>query len=274
MTILVLAPPGDATALRFAEFAEARGNRVVVSDGRFDEVAVTVMADRNGAARVDLRVAGEEVRGVFNRGIRPPDIVGSDAAAGEAVFVHAESLAVWWSALALWHGPVVNRPSTQGFLPHFDPLEARDLPGVGLPSSSIGVQPDRVPAGERINVRRVRDGAFLGHGTDGTSRGVDEILQFTHFHPERTRHILLAGDGEFDLSESTGHLSSADGARLAPIVKRLRTAGVTFCLFVVQPEDEGIRLLDFSCHPMLHQFGRLKEQVFRSLLRSLLAGPS
>ncbi|MDN0198735.1 hypothetical protein [Streptomyces sp. S.PNR 29] len=240
---------------------------------RFDEVAVTVTAGRDAACAVDLSVAGERVRAVLHRGLGPPEAADDDMVAGEAAFLQAEAQAVWWSALALWPGPVSNRASPDGFVPYIDPLAAARLPGVTLPPSSIGGLLHTPRPGERRNVHRVRDGMFLGHGSAATSRGEGEILRFTCFDPDRTRHVLLAGDDVFDLSEPTGALAAVHRARLAPMVDRLRSLGATFCLLVIQPEGEGFRLLDVSCHPVHHQFAPLRRQVFGSLLRWLLAGP-
>ncbi len=107
MTILVLAPELDETAARFAEFACRSGVPAVVTSG-FERASVSVRAERDRAHRVRLTVDGTPVRGVLNRGLGggPADD-----------FVRSEALAVWWSALALWDGPVANRPTRQGFLP-------------------------------------------------------------------------------------------------------------------------------------------------------------
>ncbi|MEU6864292.1 hypothetical protein ABZ924_13615 [Streptomyces sp. NPDC046876] len=296
MTILVLAPPDDETARRFGRFAEGRGHRVVAPTG-FGEVAVTVTADRNAAPRVELSTAGERIRAVFHRGLPPPEAPDGPSAAAEAAFAYAESIAVWWSVLALWPGPVVNRPSPAGFVPHLDPLTAAGLPGMAMPPSSItsaapGPVPPLMPRaapGERINVNRVRDGAFLGHGTaakhggegGGEGEGKDEeegdeteVLRFTCFDPERTRHVLLAGDEEFDLSDPTGAFAPGHRARLAPLLTRLRALGATFAVVVVQPEGERTRLLDISCHPVHRQFAHLEHRVFEAVLNALPAGPS
>ncbi|MEU3777701.1 hypothetical protein AB0F11_31795 [Streptomyces sp. NPDC032472] len=290
MTILVLAPPDDETAGRFGRFAEGRGHRVIAPAG-FGEVAVTVTADRSAAARVELSTAGERIRGVFHRGLLPPGAPDGPSAAADAAFAYAESLAVWWSVLALWPGPVVNRPSPAGFVPHLDPLTAAALPGMAMPpssmtSSAIGPVPPLLPraaTGERINVNRVRDGAFLGHGAaamregEGEGEGVGhgaEVLRFTGFDPERTRHVLLAGDEEFDLSDPTGTLAPGPRDRLAPLLTRLRSLGATFAVVVVQPEGERMRLLDISCHPVHHQFAHLEHRVFAAVLNGLLGGPS
>ncbi|MEW2414690.1 hypothetical protein AB0953_13315 [Streptomyces sp. NPDC046866] len=275
MTILVLAPPDDETAFRFGSFAEAGGHRVIAPTG-FDDVAVTVTADRNAGSAVELRAAGERVRGVFHRGLPPPDAAADPPAAAEAAFAYAESLAVWWSALALWPGPVANRPSPAGFVPHLDALTAAALPGMAVPPSSIGsAAPPPAPPGERIHVSRVRDGAFLGHAGAALPHGNgSEVLRFTRFDPERTRHVLLAGDEQFDLSDPAGTLAAGDRARLAPLLARLRSLGATFAVVVVQPEGERLRLLDISCHPVHHQFAHLEHRVFRAVLNGLLGGRS
>lgn len=269
MTILVLAPPDDETALLFRAFAVEAGHRAVVREA-FDDLTVTVTAGRDASAEVDLRVAGEPVRGVLHRGIGPPSGDG-----GEAEFVHAESLAVWWSALALWPGPVINRPTRHGFLPPLDPLALARLPGITLPPSSIGGRPRYAPApGERLNVHRERDGVFLGHGTAAIPRETDDILRFTCFDPDRTRHLLLAGDEVFDPADPTGPPAGAGSPAVAPLLDRLRALGVSFCLLVVQPAADGLRLLDVRARPAHHQFTPVRHRVFRALLDRLLDGPA
>ncbi|MFG2951370.1 hypothetical protein [Streptomyces adustus] len=265
MTLLVLAPSDDETARMFCAFAAERGHRAVMPRG-FNEVCVTVTSGRDASYHVDLRVAGEQVRGVLHRGIGAPG--GED---GDAMFAHAEALAVWWSALALWQGPTVNRATRQGFLPPLDPLLLARVPGVTLPPSSLGRPLHAAAPAQRVNVHRERDGRFLGRDTE--AQVPDEILRFTLFDPDRVRYVLLAGDQVFEPSETGGIPAVATRAALAPLLDRLRSLGADFCLLVLEPTGGGWRLLHVSALPTYHQFEPVLHPVFQALLDRLLAGP-
>jgi hypothetical protein len=265
VTLLVLAPSDDETARMFCEFVAERGHMAVMPQG-FDEVCITVTSGRDASHNVDLRVGGERVRGVLHRGIGAPVSKGGDAA-----FAHAEALAVWWSALALWDGPVINGATRQGFLPPLDPLLLTHVSGVTLPPSSLGRPLSAATTAELVNVHRERDGAFLGRGAEAIVS--DEILRFTRFDPDRVRYVLLAGNQVFDPSEAGGALAAATRSALAPLLHRLRSLGADFCLLVIEPAGEECRLLDVSGLPTHHQFEAIRPQVFQALLDRLLGGP-
>ncbi|NUP00983.1 MAG: hypothetical protein HOW71_24490 [Nonomuraea sp.] len=117
MTLLVPASAEDVTMARFAEFAGRSGVPTLVTSA-FDRVTVSVRAERDRTHDVRILVDGAEVRGVLNRGPGPMDGFGPSRE-----FAAAEAVSAWWSTLALWPGPVINRPARHGFFPEFESRE-------------------------------------------------------------------------------------------------------------------------------------------------------
>ncbi|MGX7829122.1 hypothetical protein ACTG9Q_28970 [Actinokineospora sp. 24-640] len=257
MTILVIAPDADETARRFAEFATGNGVATVVANG-FGRVGITVRATRDRACRTRITLDGVEVTGVLVRGVgdwgREPD--------AERAFASAETCAAFWSALALWPGPVVNRPSAQGFFPRLDPLELVGSGAVAPPRTVI-----------------VNDGSAPGHEVfrlpDWTEVDPDaprsrfDVVQITDSDPTRARRVLVAGSEVFEVS-GTGERLGADLACLVgPVLAWLRRSGMEFAAFTVERERGIPRLCDVSCWPGHHLFPHVEDQVYAALLDRL-----
>lgn len=268
--LLVLAQPYDETARRFVAFAEERGIHCLMPR-LASEPELSVEVERDGSATVEIR-AGDgwtRVRGVLNRGL--PRVEGPSE--GEQ-FRSAETLASWWAALALFPGPVINRPSGMAFIPDLSisPL-VRDAAGIRAAPAQIGSEPPRLPAEPRVNIHRLRTGEYLGYlSAAGDSRGIvdDEILVYTGFDPAQTLHILLAGSQTFNLSSDLGYLSPPLERRLAPLTERLRALDARFSLLVVQPGIDIIRVVHATPFPSIRQYERIAAAVHEALLEALL----
>jgi len=257
MTLLVLASAQDVTASRFAEFAAGSGVRTVVASG-FEQVGLTVTVTRDRLHQSKVTVGGADVCGVLNRG------QGSwgEERSVEQTFMASESYAIFWSTLALWPGPVVNRPSAQGFFPRLDPLELAGHDGIAPPPAVI------LNGAEALSgrVSRISDWTVLD---PDAPRDPFDVVQITRIDPARTRHILVAGAEAFDLNAADGRLRADLAGRVAPVLTWLHAQGTDFAEFTVQMEPEATRLLDASCWPGHHQFTRLEEPVYSALLKRL-----
>ena len=137
----------------------------MVANG-FGRVGITVRATRGRACRTRITFDGAEVSGVLARGVGD---WGHETDA-ERAFAAAETYAVFWSAVALWPGPVVNRPSARGFFPRLDPLELAGS-GVVAPPRTVIVNDGSAPGSD---VYRLPDWTRMDPGPaiscSGTSR--------------------------------------------------------------------------------------------------------
>lgn len=257
MTLLVIAPDTDGTAGRFADFANRGGVPTVVAS-EFGRVGITVHVTRDRVCRTRITVDEVEVSGVLARGVgdwgHEPDT--------QRAFISAERYAAFWSAVALWPGPVVNRPTTQGFFPRLDPLELAGCGAVAPPRTVI-----------------LNDGSAPGttvyHLPSWTMADPDaprsrfDVVQISDTDPTRARRILLAGTDTFDVSTTGKRLSGDLADRVAPVVSWLRQSGMDFADFTVELEHGVTRLLDVSCWPDHHLFPLVEEQVYTALLNKL-----
>lgn len=248
MTLPVIAPDSDETAARFAGFAAAHGVPVVVAH-EFGRAGVSVHVSRDRVCRVRLTVDGAEVSGVLNRGI------GGWGDDPDRAFAAAETYAAFWSAVALWPGPVVNRPSEHGFVARLDPLEPVAA-GVVEPPRTVILNDGSAPGRE---VYRIPEWTVVDAGEP---RERCEVVRITDRDPARSRRVVLAGAEVF----------AADGVRLdgvAPIVAWLRRRGVEFADFTVEPGERALRLVDVSCWPGHRLFADREDEVYAALLRRL-----
>jgi hypothetical protein len=257
VTLLVIAPDTDETAARFAGFAAGQGVPAVVEHG-FGRVGVSVRATRDRACRTSLTFDGAEVSGILNRGTGGwGDEPGPDRA-----FAGAETYAAFWSAVALWPGPVVNRPSERGFFARVDPLELVAAGAVAPPRTVIlndGSAPGR-------DVYRIPGWTAVD---PEAPRGRFDVVQITDRDPARTRRILVAGAEVFEVDETEARLDPETADRMAPVVAWLRRRGLEFADFTMEAAAGGPRLVDVSCWPGHHLFPALEDQVYAALLRRL-----
>ncbi|WP_307793181.1 hypothetical protein [Amycolatopsis sp. MtRt-6] len=254
VTLLVIAPESDETAARFAGFAVGHGIPAVVA-AEFGRVGVSVRVNRARESRVRLTLDGAEVTGVLNRGIGG----WGDEPDRDRAFAAAETYAAFWSALALWPGPVVNRPSERGYFARLDPLELVAAGEVEPPRSVVlndGSAPGR-------DVLRIPEWTVVD---PGAPRSRFDVVQITDRDPARTRRVLVAGTGVFAVDGSGRALVEG----VAPVVAWLRRRGLGFADFAVEAEAGALRLVDVSCWPGHHLFAHLEDQVYAALLARLV----
>jgi hypothetical protein len=260
MTLLVLAPRTDETARRFARFADGHGVPAVVADG-FGRVQVTVHATRERVCRTRFTVDGTEVRAILVRGVtdwgHEPD--------AERAFVRAETYAAFWSAVALWPGPVVNRPSARGFFPRMDPLELA-ASGAVAPPRTVILNDGTAPGDD---VYRISDWTTMA---PGAPRSRFDVVRIDDRHPAGAHRILVAGTAVFELTGSGAGqlLEPALVRRLSPVLDWLARNGMDFADFTVEREGGVPRLVDVSCLPGHHLFADIEDRVHAALLDRLV----
>ncbi|MGV9360388.1 hypothetical protein [Amycolatopsis sp. NPDC003731] len=255
MTLLVIAADTDETAVRFADFAISQGVPAVVAHG-FGRVGVSVRATRERICRARLTCDGVEVSGILNRGTGG----WGDEPDPDRAFAAAETYAAFWSAVALWPGPVVNRPSEHGFFARLDPLELASA-GVVEPPRTVILNDGSAPGRE---VYRIPEWTVLD---PDAPRSRFDVVQISD--PGRTRRFVVAGAELFEAGGAGPRLDAATADRVAPIVAWIRRRGTMFADFRVDL-DAGIpRLADVLCWPGHHLFPDFEDQVYAALLAGL-----
>ena len=258
--LLILAQAGDETADRLAAAARQAG-RQALRLTHWHDVEASVWADRDAAVRVELRPAP---RAVLNRGL-PLNYGASEA----EDFRNAEIVSTWWSALAAFPGPVVNRPTLAGFLPRLETVSlAAAVPGLAAPGY-IGPPGANIPAAPAVNVHRLRDGAYLGRYEPALPLDEDELYLYTPFDPARVVRLLLAGEQVFDLDKGSGRPEPGLAERVQPLVRELRRRQATFSRVVLGWSGEELHLLQATAFPGVHHYRHLENDVHRALLEYL-----
>jgi hypothetical protein len=258
--LLILAQVGDETADRLAAAARQAG-RQCLRLSQWRDVEASVWAERDATVRVELR---PPPRAVLNRGL-PLNYGVSEA----EDFRNAEIVSTWWSALAAFPGPVVNRPTLAGFLPHLVTMSlAAAVPGLLAPGC-IGPPGCEIPAAPAVNVHRLRDAVYLGRYGPALELDEDELYLYTPFDPGRVVRLLLAGEQVFDLDQTSGRLDPGLAAHVQPLAAELRRRQATFSRVVLGWRGDDLHLLQASALPGAHHYRGLENQVHRALLEYL-----
>jgi hypothetical protein len=263
--LLVLASPADLAADRLAASARAAG----VDCARpldWRDVHMSVHAERDCTLQVDIRVGAEAVpaTAVFSRGLAL-----SWSTDQTDRFRYSEVMSTWWTALATFTGPVINRPSRAGYTPILDLASlAVSVPGLGSRSFIAPPRADLV-SGPEMNVHRLRDGLFIGRFAETPVLDEDELYVYTPFDPTRVVRLLVAGRRAFDLSKPDGRLDGELAQRLGPLVRELRRQEATFSLALVELTDDRLYLLHATTYPPAHQYQHIEAAVHQALLEVL-----
>jgi len=258
---LILAGPDDQAAHGFAAWLSARRIPHAWSHDGCD-VRLTTHASRAGETRGCLTLAGETgatpVRAVPNRGIRLACVEPDER------FRWGEVTAAWWTALALFDGPVVNRPTRRSFLPDLGlaSLEAC-LPRLVVPST-IG-PPDAAPDAPCVNVHRLRDSAYLGRLSSELILDEDELYRYTPFNPRGVHRMVVAGRRIFDVGCPGGAVGDALAALLEPLLLELLRREALFCSVVVDVEGGRPALLEATPVPQPRHYAHLADLVHGAL---------
>jgi len=263
--ILVLATKEDYAAAAFAQFAaESKVPCRVVSDFTDVRASLVVTRDRSCKARLTTVPDSKMVTAVLNRGTLLM------AAGPDEQFSRGEGLASWWSLLGLFPGPVINRPSLDGFLPVVEPaLLAKRVPGVLPPKVRISSAIERFAVGEEVNVHNIH-GAYLSRLQDVKYSTLGpEIHVYTPFVPCTVWRLLVVGDSLFDLSSPDGSVNPSRKHYAEGIADELRKRGATFSLAVIGERLEGTELLHATPFPLHHHYAHLEPTVHAALLGSM-----
>ncbi len=195
MIMVITWTRGDEAAERFVAFAQARGVPAQ-SVTAWQEVQLTVTTTREGSVAVDLGIAGEQVSAIVNR--MPP--VPRDASAEERFRV-SEGLATLWVALAMFQGPVVNRPDARGYLPSIHlPARGAEVFGLQWVASTVSTRPPDAADGVVASVEQLTTGVYRSIQIHGGADGA--VRRYTS--AERIGRVLVAGRQAFALDDMAG----------------------------------------------------------------------
>lgn len=247
--LLIVAPPKDDVAREFEEFARDSGIAVARLSSA---TSLSLEVDRSGDAWAQLCVGDTAVTSIFNRGI---------VLDKEAAFTELEQMAAWWSAIALFQGPVINRPSRNGLLPDLDVLSlAAAVPGLDLAPMQIGSAHSLKPR-PAVNAHSIVTGEFLGR-----KYPVDEerLALFTAFDPARTINLIVAGDRAFATSGRLA-IDPQAAAILTALEEELRTRGATFSSATLQVSGAAVEILHASPCPPPAFYQGAGHEVYGSL---------
>jgi len=213
---------------------------------------MALTSTREGDVTLDLRIAqtSEPISGILNR--MPP--VPLDPGPDER-FRASEGAATWWSALAAFPGPVLNRPDPRGYLPpiHLTGLAARPL-GLDQAPSILASRPPTER--DRITMHAHRPAYPTTQENAAPPGGA--ILRYSPAGP--IGRLLVAGKQAFHLDHSPW-LSPPQPPREAPL----------FAVLTLAPGDAGARLICADPIPRWEDYAHLADSVHDALLEALAA---
>lgn len=251
MMIVVVTRKGDLVAERFVAHARARGvgARQVIA---WREVSLAIASTREGDLALGLHLT--EVPGpisaILNR--MPPTPL--DPSPDER-FRASEGAAAWWSALAAFQGPVLNRPDPRGYLPpiHLPGFGARLL-GLEQAPSTLASRPPPDRGGIAMHVHTLAHP--IVRETAAPTGGA--ILRYSPAGP--IARLLVAGRHAFPLDHSPW-LSPPQPPREAPL----------FAVLTLALGEAGARLVCADPVPRWEDYAHLADSVHDALLEALAA---
>ena len=264
---LILAAETDAGAADITDRFEEAGVPIARCDLSDTRTSFSVQVTRTGAPTVHIhRGDGMPVGAIVNRGgfELPCD------ASPEARYAAYERLAAWWAALALFPGPVINRPTRYGFMPVLDALDlAKRIDGVCVAShwtelaqASDSVPAPTNPAPRGTNIHRMHSGEWV-HPDDWSSESGSMVVCVTRFDPEAVFRLVVVGR-----DCHTDDLRLA--ARHADVVRRLRDhlgPRMLLCSLVLESTQTKATILAVDGWPVPSRFRQLSVDITGSVLR-------
>lgn len=249
--IMVVTRVGDLAAERFVGYARARGVAVrQVTTWR--DISLAITSTREGDVTLDLRIAqtSEPISGILNRMPPAPLDDGPDER-----FRASEGAAAWWSALAAFPGPVLNRPDPRGYLPslHLPGFGARLL-GLEQAPSTLASRPHTDSADALAHAHRP------AHPTmqEAAAPPGGAILRYSLGGP--IGRLLVAGGQAFPLDHSPW-LLPPQPPRKAPL----------FAVLTLASGAAGARLICADPVPRWEDYAHLADRVHDALLEALAA---
>jgi hypothetical protein len=192
----------------------------------------------------------------------------------ERNFVAAERLSIWWAALALFSGPVLNRPTRFGYVPALDVSTAIDAIS-GLYSRSRWCEWFEVSSECGVvampgwNVHRGDTDQWIS-SQERCKLTPYSSVRITPYDPTQVFRMLIAGcdyyiDGEACAARHPQAIESLHAA--------LGSIGL-FCVLTLQASEQGALLLGVDKFPTVSRYPALSASLHRSLARYLRATPS
>jgi hypothetical protein len=263
--LLVLARPEDHMASCFVTYAQAMGICCARPTQINDiDLCISVESDRHSKVEIYFGQEHIPIHSILNRGW-PFSTMDQ--------FQTAETYAAWWSAVACFSGPVINRSSRFGLVPDIEPLSIiKNVVNIDIPNIFIGSNKRPSLSEPELNVH-LPDGRYIGRMNKQLELQLheDEVYTFTGFDPKQIKYILLAADHTFDLSNEHGCLPSLLEEQLSDLILFLRTQNITFGLLVLQIDKPKIRLVRVNPFPALQQYKHIDNEVHSALLEYLVS---
>jgi len=192
------------------------------------------------------------------------------------MFAANERLAAWWAALALFTGPVINRPSRHGYLPDIRPLQLlASKPSTTLRSAWTEAQwlseSDSPPPGDAaaLHVRNIATGRWVTP-SERAALSEQAVVCATPYDPARILRVVVAGA---DVVAVGPRLSPADAAEVMDLCATLIDRDL-FCSLVLQRDEAELAILAVDCFPspasLLPFWRQIEDGLMRCLTRSLV----
>jgi hypothetical protein len=247
--ILILARAQDALAGQLAQLLEQAGRPYqLVHDLHKLKMTVCAERDTSSSVRFSLNATEKHFTAIMPR--LYPTLIDSQT------FLGSERLAAW-SALALFQGTVINRPSRLGFIPSVD---AHFLP----PRATLAVTPPMPPPGCLINAQEASTGRFLRR-EEVTST---QLTRFTVFDPIHTARLLIVGEHVFDVRKGVKLEATEIKAFNLPWHFTFQKHEVPFMLVTLECFATP-RLLEVNYFPVPSQYESVATRVHQILVSEL-----
>jgi hypothetical protein len=232
-------------------------------------LVVRVAVGRSGGTEVMIR---DQAYGAIGAAINRGGLPSAPMEDHEEHFALDERIALWWTALALLDGPVINRPTRFGFLPMGEIARLTHHDGAirtrarWISHDSAGTEWPKC----RTNFHRVSSGVHVAdpsRSLGGSPPG--DILRATPFDPNAVRRVIVAGTAVF--TPGWRPASDEDERLLAEIVGALREVG-NYCVLTV--EQSAGQWFSLACQfsPAPHDYRNIDDDVHDALAAYLRAG--
>lgn len=263
--VLILARKDDFTANMLKDHFKNLNIPCVLSN-QMNKFQFGLTADCYGETWLSLQYGENTISSIINRGM----------ATDEDTFNNSETTAAWWSVMASFKGPVINRPSRLGFLPFVESNVITKQLNYLQPARIVYSNTAAELAFEddpllTCNIHSAYNNKYLGHLVADSCLNDDEAYKFTGFNLDNTHSFLIAGDDHYCLSHPEGITSPEFEPVLTDIKTELQKYNANFYYLVLEDTEQGYCLTHTSPFPSYELYKHIADQVEHSLYKYLLS---